>query len=118
MSLNQADVSVPKVKMTENKETLKRELIRQKNVGRICMQTVRSRTSFEPEHYIMGSISCISTAIVGEHPSHYCLIASVFEKTDTPAMVKHDMSLVQAIKACLNQDQIPVLACDQPLFAQ
>ena len=30
VSLNHADVSVPKVKITENKETLKRELIREK----------------------------------------------------------------------------------------
>ena len=33
-------------------------------------------------------------------------------------MVKHGMSLVQAITAYLNPDQIPVLACDQPIFAQ
>ena len=33
-------------------------------------------------------------------------------------MVKHGMSLVQAITTYLNPDQIPVLACDQPIFAQ
>ena len=33
-------------------------------------------------------------------------------------MVKHGMSLVQAITPYLNPDQIPVLACDQPTFAQ
>ena len=33
-------------------------------------------------------------------------------------MVKRDMSLVQVITAYLNPDQIPVLACDQPIFAQ
>ena len=79
LSLNHADVSVPKVKITENKETLKRELYYRKTVGRrICMQTFRSETCFEPEHYIMGSISCISTATVNEYQSHYCLTAIVF----------------------------------------
>ena len=77
-------------------------------------------TCFEPwqEHCIMGSISCISTATVGEYPSHYCLIATVFKKANTPAMVKHGIRLVQAITAYLNPDQILVLACDQPIFTQ
>ena len=78
VSLNHADVFVPKVKIKENKVTLKRELIREKNEGRICMQTVRSGTCLEPQHCHMGSISCISTATVGENPNHYCFTATVF----------------------------------------
>ena len=51
-------------------------------------------------------------------PAIIALLPLFLEKADTPAMVKHGMSLVQAITAYLNPDQIPVLACDQPIFAQ
>ena len=46
------------------------------------------------------------------------LLPLFFEKAGTPAVVKHGMSLVQPMTAYLNPDQIPVLACDQPIFAQ
>ena len=64
--LNHAVVSVPNVKITDKRDS------------RICIQTFRSETCFEPEHYIMGSTSCIPTATVIEYPSHYCLTATVF----------------------------------------
>ena len=51
-------------------------------------------------------------------PAITALLPLFSEKADTPATVKHGMSLVQAITACLNPDQIFVLACDQPIFAQ
>ena len=51
-------------------------------------------------------------------PAIAALLPLFFEKAETPAMVKHGMSLVQAITAYLNPDEIPVSACDQPTFAQ
>ena len=44
-------------------------------------------------------------------PAIIALLPLFLEKANTPAMVKHGMSLVQAITAYLTPDQIPVLAC-------
>ena len=41
-----------------------------------------------------------------------------FEKVDKPAMVKHGMTIMKEITSYLNPGQIPVLACDCPIFAQ
>ena len=45
------------------------------------------------------------------------LLSLIFEKADTPAMIKHGMDIVKEITSCLNLSQIPVLACDCPIFA-
>ena len=47
------------------------------------------------------------------------IIASLplfFKKADTPAMIKHGMNIVKEITSYLNPGQIPVLACDCPIF--
>ena len=41
-----------------------------------------------------------------------------FEKADSAAMVKHSMILLQKVTDYINPGQVPVLACDQPIFAQ
>src|SRR6218665_4118686 len=41
-----------------------------------------------------------------------------FEKTDTPAMIKHGMDVIKAITHFLNPGQIPVMGCDCPVFAK
>ena len=41
-----------------------------------------------------------------------------YEKTDSPAMLKHGTNLVKQITQYLNPVQTPVLPCDCPNFAQ
>ena len=44
------------------------------------------------------------------------LLPLFLEKADSPAMVKHGLDLVKKITDFLNPGQIPVLACDCPIF--
>ena len=44
------------------------------------------------------------------------LLPLFLEKADSPAMVKHGLDLVKGITDFLNPGQIPVLACDCPIF--
>ena len=39
-------------------------------------------------------------------------------KADSPAMIKHGMDIVQNVTSLLNPGQIPVMACDCPIFAK
>ena len=41
-----------------------------------------------------------------------------FEKADTQAVIKHDMNIVKEITSYLSPGQIPVLACDSPIFTK
>lgn len=50
-------------------------------------------------------------------PAITALLPLFMEKADSPAMVKHGMSIVKDTTAFLNPGQIPVLACDCPIFA-
>ena len=51
-------------------------------------------------------------------PEIIVLLPLFFEKADTPAMIKHGMNIVKIITSYLNPGQIPVLACDCPIFAK
>src|SRR6218665_2968286 len=46
------------------------------------------------------------------------LLQLFFEKTDTPAMIKHGMDVIKAITHFLNPGQIPVMGCDCPICAK
>lgn len=39
------------------------------------------------------------------------------EKADTPAMIKHGMEIIKKTTHFLNPQQVPVMACDCPIFA-
>ena len=51
-------------------------------------------------------------------PSITTMLPLFYEKADTPAMIKHSMSILQSVTAYLNPEQIPVMACDCPIFAK
>lgn len=44
------------------------------------------------------------------------LLPLFFDKAASPAMVKHGMTVVKSAISLVNPDQVPVMACDQPLF--
>lgn len=52
-----------------------------------------------------------------ELPAITALLPLFVEKADSAAMVKHGMSIIQNITQFLNPGQIPILACDCPIFA-
>ena len=118
VSLNHADVSVPKVKITENKETLKRELFREKMWVEYACKLLDQELVSSQSTVSWAAYHASQQQQLVNIPAIIALLPLFLEKADTPAMVKHGMSLAQAITAYLNPDQIPVLACDQPIFAQ
>jgi len=44
------------------------------------------------------------------------LMPLFYEKAASPSMIKHEMDVVNAAIQLVNHGQIPVIACDQPLF--
>lgn len=50
-------------------------------------------------------------------PARTALLPLFHEKADSPAMIKHAMNILKSITQYLNPGQIPVLACDCPIFA-
>ena len=118
VGLNHTDVFVPKVKITENKETLRRELIREKMWVEYACKLLDQELVSSQNTVSWAAYHASQQQQLVNIPAIIALLPLFLEKADTPAMVKHGMSLVQAITAYLNPDQIPVLACDQPIFAQ
>ena len=118
--LNHADVSVPNVEITENKETLKRGLIREKMWVEYACKLLDQELVSSQNTVSWAAYHASQQQQLVNIPAITALLPLFSEKADTPAIVKHGMSLVQAITACLNPDHslIPVLACDQPIFAQ
>ena len=51
-------------------------------------------------------------------PAIIALLPLCFEKAYTPAMINHGMNIVKEITSYLNPGQIPILACDCPIFAK
>ena len=52
-------------------------------------------------------------------PSAITALLPLFnEKADTPAMIKHAMDILRKATNFLNPGQIPVMACDCPIFAK
>ena len=50
-------------------------------------------------------------------PALYAMLPLFYEKSATPAMIKHGMGVVKQATNLLSPGQIPVISCDQPLFA-
>ncbi|MES9881369.1 MAG: hypothetical protein ABW185_10860, partial [Sedimenticola sp.] len=46
------------------------------------------------------------------------LLPLFFEKADTPAMIKHGMNVIRSVTEFLHPGQVPVMACDCPIFAK
>ena len=51
-------------------------------------------------------------------PANTTMLPLFREKADTPAMVKHVMNILISITSYLSPGQIPVMACDCPIFAK
>ncbi len=51
-------------------------------------------------------------------PAKSALLPLFIEKADTPAMIKHAMDILKMTTSFLNPGQIPVMACDCPIFAK
>ena len=51
-------------------------------------------------------------------PAITALLPLFNEKTDTPVMIKHAMDILRKATSFLNPGQIPVMACDCPIFAR
>ena len=58
-----------------------------------------------------------STQIEEDQPALTALLPLFYEKTSTPAIVKHGMDVLKQAVTFLNPDQIPIIAVDRPLFA-
>ena len=53
-----------------------------------------------------------------EPPAIIRLLPLFYEHADTPAMIKHGMNIIKQATEFLNPGQIPVMACDCPIFAK
>ena len=51
-------------------------------------------------------------------PAVTALLPLFNEKSDSPSMVKHAINIVKEVTEFLNPGQIPVIACDCPIFAK
>lgn len=60
-----------------------------------------------------SSLQPIETII----PGITALLPMFSEKADSPAMVKHGMNIIKQITEILNHAQVPVMACNCPIFA-
>lgn len=50
-------------------------------------------------------------------PAITALLPLFSEKADSPAMVMHDLRIISDATSLLNPGQVPVVACDCPIFA-
>ena len=56
--------------------------------------------------------------IEDSHPVAICTMLPLFQdESKSPSMIKHSMNVIKQAVDHLNPGQIPVLACDQPLYA-
>ena len=51
-------------------------------------------------------------------PASTAMLLLFRENADTPAMVKHSKNILISITLYLSPGQIPVMACDYPIFAK
>lgn len=51
-------------------------------------------------------------------PAITSMLPLFYEKADTPAMIRHSMDVIRSVTEFLSPGQIPVIACDCPLFAK
>ena len=75
------------------------------------MTTTVSPIAWAAFHAQKHPISSTPTSITG-------LLPLFMEKADTPAMVKHGLDILIKITKYLNPEQLSIMACDCPIFAQ
>ena len=51
-------------------------------------------------------------------PEITALLSLLKDKADTSAMIKHAVDILRKATSFLNPGQIPIMACDCPLFAK
>ena len=52
------------------------------------------------------------------HPALTAMLSLFIEKCDTPAMIIHGMNVIKSFTEYLHPGQVPVMACDCPVFAK
>ena len=116
ISIKQADIKVPKTVTSEIHGNITEALESEKNWTQHGLSLLQKdlnkgdAISWAAFHAANQPDEVIYSAITA-------LLPLFAEKADTPAMIKHGMSIIKTITDHLNPGQVPVMACDCPIFA-
>ena len=114
ISLDVSKTSVPE-KCLSSSVSLERSVVKEnawlKHVMKLLDSDGEQQMSWSAFH-----VACEAPSTV--LPANTAMLPLFREKADTPAMVKHAMNILISITSYLSPGQIPVMACDCPIFAK
>ena len=114
VALNASLTSVPKRNCQTFSGSLDRALVRGK-----CWLELVLETELQKDNPISWAAHHASLQSPRKDPPAITALLPLFyEHADTPAMIKHGMNIIKQATEFLNPGQIPVMACDCPIFAK
>ena len=117
VALNPASTSVPERTCRSYNGTLCRAKLREEGWLRKVMELLE--TDLEKNQPISWAAHHASLQPpILDPPAITALLPLFCEHADTPAMIKHGMEIIKQVTEFLNPGQIPVMACDCPIFAK
>ena len=117
VALNESKASVPARLCYEFHGNLENGILREQQWLKNALMVLES-TMEEYKPMSWASFHANLQPDVHIQPATTALLPLFHEKADSPAMIKHAMDILQNVTSFLNPGQIPVMACDCPIFAK
>jgi hypothetical protein len=118
VALNQTTAVVPECSIMPNGNQLDNARTKEHNWISQSVTLLEMEESFSRERPIAWAAYHASLQPALEEPPANCALLPLFyEKSATPAMIKHGMDIQRKAIQFLNPGQVPITTLDQPLFA-
>ena len=115
VSLDASKASVPEKNYTISDVDLDRCMVKEDAWLKQVLDLLESDSN-EPISWAAFHAAC--TVTTPDLPAVTTMLPLFPDKADTPAIIKHSMTIPQSLTQHLNPGQIPVMACDCPIFAK
>ena len=108
---------IPESRMRQYKGMFEKALSEEQLWLDYAMEMMDSSTYREDVNVTWSAFHASRQASHGSTPAITALLPLFDEKADTPSMVKHGMETIKKTTHFINPQQVPVMACDCPIFA-
>ena len=112
-----ASASVPHCKLKEVGRCLDEAIVQENKWTKHALEQLKKETLVKHDSIAWAAYHASLQPSIKEPPCITALFPLFYEKSATPAMIKHGMDIQCKATHFLNPGQIPVTTFDQPLFA-
>ena len=117
VALQTSSVAVPKCHMSSLDSCIEKAKEQEEEWTNAAIELLPSEQLSSKSNISWSAHHASRQAPTDDFPAVRALLPLFYEKSNSPAMIKHGMNVVKKTVEFLNDKQIPVMTADQPLFA-